>query len=436
MAGIVPSLFGPTPEELMSLRKQEQSKTIASYAPAGGKAVIGAALGTALAGAANKLFGLEDPEIKKATDVYNILKTTQQSLGDKASDPRELYPTLQKNFADAGYGDIAEKVGEEGQAKIIDWNKALKTKTELDNENNFRADILAAQETLGRPLTGDEMRNIGIKYAKPQELIASADKEAYRNLQVEMQGLRNEFKIQEAINKGMKEKDLLDYKFKLEKELKKYEADLKEGITNAKTSPQIDRLIGAATQATEDLKNVTAFGDRLATTRSYAGFKTGGGGWLNATKDALSQNLIDTDSQQMEVLYKGFSRAAAVVDAQGAATGLVGLQKSLESLAPGPNDSMQTVYTKLAQSRQIIDKGITAVLAKGKDIKPEQKQLLEDLKKDLATAVPFTVSDVIKLGGSKTGVSLGDIIGKPSGTIEKVINGVTYINDGKGWRAK
>ena len=437
MAGIVPSLFGPTPQELMTLKRKEESQAIAqagqTYGPRG---ATGAAIGTLLGRGANKLFGLEDPEVKKAADVYNILKTTQQDLGDKASDPRELYPTLQKNFSDAGYGDIAQKVGEEGQAKIIDWNKALKTKAEIDNENNFRADIIAKQTELGRDLTGDELRNIGVKYAKPQELIASADKEAYRNLQVEMQGLRNEYKINEAISKGMKEKDLLDYKFKLEKDLKKYEADLKVGITDAKTSPQIDRLIGAATQATEDLKNVTAFGDRLANTRSYAGFKTGGGGWLNATKDALTQNMLDTDSQQIEVLYKGFSRAAAVVDAQGAATGLVGLQKSLESLAPGPNDSLQTVYTKLAQSRQIIDKGITAVLAKGKDIKPEQKQLLEDLKKDLATAIPFTVSDVIKLGGSKSGVSLGDIMNKPSGTTEKVVNGVTYINDGKGWRAK
>lgn len=436
MADIVASLFGPTPDQLEALRAQQQRELIQGYSRQGGKAAIGAAVGTALAGGINKLFGLEDPQVKKAADVYNILATTQQELGDNASDPTQLYPTLQKKFASAGYGDIAAKVGEEGQAKIIDWNKALKTKTELDNENKFRSEILAAQETLGRPLTGDEMRNIGIKYAKPQELIASADKEAYRDLQVQMMELRNENKVAEAIRKGMNEKELLKYKADLEKEVEKFKADLKEGITNAKTSPQIDRLIGAATQATEDLKNVTAFGDRLATTRSYVGFKTGGGGWLNATKDALSQNLIDTDSQQMEVLYKGFSRAAAVVDAQGAATGLVGLQKSLESLAPGPNDSIQTVYTKLAQSRQIIDKGIKAVLAKGKDIKPEQKQLLEDLQKDLSTAIPFTVSDVIKLGGSKTGVTLGDIMGKPSGTIEKVINGITYINDGKGWRAK
>lgn len=437
MAGIVASLFGPTPEELMSLKRKEEAQAIQNagqlYGP---KGATGASIGTLLGRGINTLFGLQDPEVKKAADVYAILKTTQQDLGDKASDPRELYPTLQKNFADAGYGDIAQKVGEEGQAKIIDWNKALKTKTELDNENNFRADIIAAQQQLGRPLTGDEMRNIGIKYAKPQELIASADKEAYRDLQLQMMELRNENKVNEAIRKGMNEKDLLRYKADLEKEVEKFKAGLKEGITDAKTSPQIDRLIGAATQATEDLKNVTAFGDRLANTRSYAGFKTGGGGWLNATKDALTQNMIDTDSQQIEVLYKGFSRAAAVVDAQGAATGLVGLQKSLESLAPGPNDSIQTVYTKLAQSRQIIEKGIKAVLAKGKDIKPEQKQLLEDLQKDLTTAVPFTVTDVIKLGGSKSGVTLGDIMNKPSGIIEKEVNGVKYINDGKGWRPK
>ena len=72
MAGIVPSLFGPTPQELESLRRSEQAKTISSFAPAGGKAVIGAAIGTALAEGANKLFGLEDPEIKKATGEHPV----------------------------------------------------------------------------------------------------------------------------------------------------------------------------------------------------------------------------------------------------------------------------------------------------------------------------------------------------------------------------
>jgi hypothetical protein len=446
MADIVGSLFGLSPDLVRAnIAKENEARAqfMAQNAPQGyGNIVYGASkLGQNIGSAVQGLFGIEDPQLVKAKNIENALQEVQNELGpDNISDPTQLYPTLAKKLSSLGYGNEATQVSLVGQKEIQDWNKktaeALKTKTEIENENKFRADIIAEQERLGRPLTGDELRNIGVKYAKPQEIIASADKEAYRDLQIQMMELRNENKVNEAVRKGMNEKDLLKYKADLEKDVEKFKADLKEGITNANTSPQIDRLIGAATQATEDLKNVTAFGDRLATTRSYAGFKTGGGGWLNATKDALSQNLIDTDSQQMEVLYKGFSRAAAVVDAQGAATGLVGLQKSLESLAPGPNDSIQTVYTKLAQSRQIIDKGIKAVLAKGKDIKPEQKQLLEDLQKDLSTAVPFTVTDVIKLGGSKTGVTLGDIMGKPSGTKEQIIDGKVYTNDGKGWKEK
>lgn len=124
MATIVGSLFGPTPEELMSLKRREEAQAIREAGQTlGPRGATGAAIGTALARGANKLFGLEDPEVKKATDVYNILRTTQQDLGADIQNPEKLYTKLQENFSKAGYSDIAAKVAEEGFSKIQDWKK-------------------------------------------------------------------------------------------------------------------------------------------------------------------------------------------------------------------------------------------------------------------------------------------------------------------------
>jgi hypothetical protein len=150
MAGIVPSLFGPTPEELMSLRKQEQAKTIASYAPAGGRAVLGAAIGTALAGGANKLFGLEDPAIKQATDVYATIQRVQEELGTDINDPTLLYPALAKGFSDANLPEMASKVMLEGYDKMGDWKKQQAEINKLNEQ--AKAEVIKANKEKKSPL--------------------------------------------------------------------------------------------------------------------------------------------------------------------------------------------------------------------------------------------------------------------------------------------
>lgn len=150
MAGIIPSLFGPTPQELMTLKRQEQAKTIASFAPAGGKAVIGAALGTALAGGVNKLFGLEDPAVKQATDVYATIQKVQNDLGSDIKDPTKLYPALAKGFSDAGLPEMASKVMMEGYDKMSDWEKQQAEINKLNEQ--AKAEVIKANKEKKSPL--------------------------------------------------------------------------------------------------------------------------------------------------------------------------------------------------------------------------------------------------------------------------------------------
>lgn len=68
MANIVKEtlgLFGPTPQELEKLRQTELAKQYQMFAQQGGKPGLGGVLGTALGTGLARLFGNEDPEIKK-----------------------------------------------------------------------------------------------------------------------------------------------------------------------------------------------------------------------------------------------------------------------------------------------------------------------------------------------------------------------------------
>jgi hypothetical protein len=124
MAGIVPSLFGPTPEELMSLKRREEAQTIQQAGQSlGPRGAAGAALGTALGRGANYLFNLEDPAVKQATDVYATIQRVQNELGEDIKNPTILYPALAKGFADANLPEMASKVMMEGYDKISAYER-------------------------------------------------------------------------------------------------------------------------------------------------------------------------------------------------------------------------------------------------------------------------------------------------------------------------
>lgn len=122
MAEIVSGLFGLDP---MQIRQQEEkqrqlfanqfAQTYADpYEQA--NALRGGLLGNAIASFAGGLFGLQSPELKRATTLENILQQTQQEVG--STDPAVLYPALQKRLADAGFGREATQVGMAGQKAI------------------------------------------------------------------------------------------------------------------------------------------------------------------------------------------------------------------------------------------------------------------------------------------------------------------------------
>tara|TARA_R110000868_G_scaffold248075_3_gene504424 strand:+ start:427 stop:1836 length:1410 start_codon:yes stop_codon:yes gene_type:complete len=407
MAGIVPSLFGPTPEELMSLRKQEQAKTISSYAPAGGRAVIGAAVGTALAGAANKLFGLEDPEIKKATDVYNILRTTQQNLGEGATDPTILYPTLQKSFADAGYGDIAEKVSTEGAAKIVDWNTkqaTIKQKTfdlQQDQEAKVALQTLnakAAEE--GRTPTTEEVIS-ALSDKLPAEKLApllqnASDKAAWRDMEVRRMEMAHEDRLQLARERQADKKEIEAIKLANQKELTTLKSTLnpKGGSSSVYERGYANNFVTSSAElvpASSNLNILTQGGVSPITAGVFTNLK--GTGLLSATGAAFGTTITSPEAGQYESIMLPVIQNIGTMQNAGRRTTIAQLENLKTALIAKPGQPYIVQVQKMGELRQIAEAATDAALV-NPALSDEQKALVKGNLEKVKQAIPFTGADV------------------------------------------
>jgi hypothetical protein len=407
MAGIVPSLFGPTPEELMSLRKQEQAKTIASYAPAGGRAIIGAAVGTALAGAANKLFGLEDPEIKKATDVYNILRTTQQNLGEGATDPTILYPTLQKNFADAGYGDIAEKVSTEGAAKIVDWQTkqaTIKQKTfDLQQDQGAKValqELNAKTAEEGRTPTSEEIINTLSTYLPAEKLApliqTAADKQAWRDMEVRRMEMNHEDRLAAAADRKASAKEIQQIKFENQKEIEKLKATLnpKGGSSSVYERGYANNFVTSSAElvpATSNLNILTQGGVSPITAGVFTNLK--GTGLLSATGAAFGNTVTTAEAGQYESIMLPVIQNIGTMQNAGRRTTIAQLDNLKNALIAKPGQPYIVQVQKMGELRQIAEAATEAAMA-NPALSDEQKALVKGNLEKVKQAIPFTGADV------------------------------------------
>lgn len=121
MAEIVNSLFGLPSQDVRNQMLQRQSDFSNQFASTYNdptdrrNALLGGAVGNALANFGAGLFGVQDPQLKRATDLERILGETQQEVG---ADPTLLYPALQQKLANAGYSREALQVAQAGQSVL------------------------------------------------------------------------------------------------------------------------------------------------------------------------------------------------------------------------------------------------------------------------------------------------------------------------------
>ena len=135
MADVISTLFGITPRQAELQRREDDlglggifaAATLNPYAaPSVQNAYLKQqqaqfALGSMGAKGLGSLFGLQDPEVKKAADIESILSQTQEELGEDLSNPEVLFPALVNKLQAAGYGREATMAAMQGQKAIQDY---------------------------------------------------------------------------------------------------------------------------------------------------------------------------------------------------------------------------------------------------------------------------------------------------------------------------
>lgn len=128
-------IFGPTPEELQRLRAQQDQERAMFAARVSQPYSAGYGLGSLLGGVVANIFGIEDPELKKAKTVreaYNsVLERNNGQVGDRAV----FMDQLQYELSQRGQGDLAAIAGLDAEQSRYDQEKRA---SELENQAYLR----------------------------------------------------------------------------------------------------------------------------------------------------------------------------------------------------------------------------------------------------------------------------------------------------------
>jgi acetolactate synthase small subunit len=148
MADIVNNLFG-LPSNQVRLQEEQQRNLFGQQLASSyedpterGNAQRGAMLGNAIVNFGSRLFGLESPELKRASTLEAIMQQTQQEFG---SDPVTLYPQLAKRLNAAGFSREAMQVDQVGQEFK---RNMLKEQSDIDYKQSMAdyTDVLRANQ--------------------------------------------------------------------------------------------------------------------------------------------------------------------------------------------------------------------------------------------------------------------------------------------------
>ena len=104
-----------------------------------------AALGGELFNAVGSMFGMQSPQVQRATQLEQIMASTQQEVG--TNDPTTLYPTLQKNLMAGGFQREAMQVGVAGEKAIQEF-RLNNAKVGNEQSQGRRFDAQAAKDAL------------------------------------------------------------------------------------------------------------------------------------------------------------------------------------------------------------------------------------------------------------------------------------------------
>jgi hypothetical protein len=136
-------LFGPTVDELNAQLKADQAAYLERANQLGPDAMAGAALGNILGGVVGKVFGIENPALKKARTLEEIqkkIRADNPGLTDKGA----YYDIASSYLADAGYENEAMQAQEmANEYRLSEEGRALDTEYKQAQIGKLRAEAEA-----------------------------------------------------------------------------------------------------------------------------------------------------------------------------------------------------------------------------------------------------------------------------------------------------
>lgn len=170
------------------------------------------------------------------------------------------------------------------------------------------------------------------------------------------------------------------------------------GGMGGRDSVYFQRVSAAGNEAATSIKNIM----ELPTSASsgFFGGRTQGPGLLAAAKESLTNTLTSQGVQDYNSMVAGVSRNLSTIESAGLAPS-GSLTHSMDALVLKEGDTEITKMRKLAEMRQIVEKGLEPNLSNPK-VSPEQKQMLNGIIESVKTAVPFTHHDITTLQNSKS----------------------------------
>lgn len=179
MADIVNGLFGLSSQQIRENQRQQDMQTglLLSKSTSTRKQPafnVGYQIGSAFGrGLTSKL----DPELQRAVGLEKILQETQQQLGqDAGQDPANLYSTLAKNLADAGYTNEAMIASQK-------FSEATKEKQILGLKERQVAVDEQAQKYKESQVKAEKLPPIEVLYNRKQEALTSGNTELAKTIQ-------------------------------------------------------------------------------------------------------------------------------------------------------------------------------------------------------------------------------------------------------------
>lgn len=166
---------------------------------------------------------------------------------------------------------------------------------------------------------------------------------------------------------------------------------------DSRSSVMFNRVAASANEAVQALKNIAEL--PVTTSTGWFGGAQSSTSLMGSVKSVLGQKITSQEAQDYKTMIAGVSRSLSTIETAGLAPN-GSITHSMDSITLNEGDSQLTKLRKLAETRQIIEKGIEPNLSNPK-LAPAQRELINKIVSEVQSAIPFTQHDITKLQQSK-----------------------------------